>query len=217
VKLYYSPLACSLASRITLYEAGADATFIEVDPLTKTTSEGTDFRSVNTLGLVPTLVMDDGEILTENAAILPYIAERFPDAALAPGDPVGRIQLRRWLSFIGTELHQGVYGPLLARNAPDGAKTFALSKAPSRLTWVSSMLEGQDFALGSSFSVADAYLFAVLGWSIAAPVHLDPWPTITSYLKRLAGRPSVSRAFTEERALYSRQKARHAEANAELR
>jgi glutathione S-transferase len=216
MKLYYSPLACSLSSRIALYEAGADATFVEVDPLTKTTSDGADFRAINPLGLVPTILMDDGGVLTENAAILQYIAERFPMASLAPRDALGRARLHQWLSFIGTELHKALYLPLLTPNAPEGAKTFALSRAQSRLSWVATMLEGREFALGA-FSVADAYLFAVLNWSSVTPVDLKPWPTITSYQARLMTRPSVARAFAEERRLFGQEQARHAKANVHVR
>lgn len=216
MKLYYSPLACSLASRIALYEAGAEATFIEVDPMTKTTSDGADFRTINPLGLVPAIVMDDGTILTENAAILQHIAESFPDAVLAPRDSIGRARLQQWLSFVGTELHTALYVPLLTPSAPQGAKEFALSKAASRLSWVAAMLEGHDFACGA-FSVADAYLFAVLNWSTVTPVDLKPWATITSYQARIRARPCVARAFTEERALFAEEQARHAKANAHLR
>ena len=216
VKLYYSPLACSLASRIALYEAEADATFVEVDPLTKTTSDGADFRTINPLGLVPTIVMDDGTTLTENAAILQYIAERFPNASLAPQDPVGRARLHQWLSFIGTELHKALFVPLLTPSAPDGAKTFALSKAQSRLSWVGTMLEGREYVLGA-FSVADAYLFAVLNWSTVTSVDLKPWPRITSYQARLLARSTVARAFAEERKLFASEQARHAKANAHVR
>jgi glutathione S-transferase len=210
VKLYYSPLACSLATRIALYEAGADATFVEIDPKTKATLDGADFRAINPLGLVPTLVLEDGGTLTENAAILQYVAERFPDASLAPRDAAGRMRLHQWLSFIGTELHKALFVPLLSPGAPEGAKTFALSKAESRLAWVATMLEGREYALGSSFSVADAYLFAVLNWSAVTPVKLDPWATITAYHERLRARPSVARAFAEERRLYAQELERHA-------
>jgi glutathione S-transferase len=212
MKLYYSPLACSLASRIALYEAGAEATFIEVDTHTKTASDGADFRTINPLGLVPTLVMEDGATLTENAAILQHIADRFPDASLAPRDPAGRSRLHQWLSFIGTELHKALYVPLLTPGAPEGARIFALSKAQSRLSWVATMLDGHDHLLGL-FSVADAYLFAVLNWSSVTPVDLKPWATITNYQKRLMARPSVARAFLEERQLYAAELARHAKAN----
>ncbi len=136
MKIYFSPLACSLASRIAVYEAGANATFVEVDPKTKRTPDGVDFRTINPLALVPTLLTDDGHYLTENAAILQYIAEQSPGASLAPTDVLGRARVRQWLSFVGTELHKALYVPLLDKNAPEGAKTFALSKAHSRLAWV---------------------------------------------------------------------------------
>jgi glutathione S-transferase len=209
MKIYFSPLACSLATRIAVYEAGADATFVEVDPKTKSTPDGADFRAVNPLGLVPTLVADDGEVLTENGAILQHVGELFPDASLVPRDARERTRLRQWLSFIGTELHKALYVPLLDPRAPEAAKAYALSKAPSRLSWVAAKLEGREHAL-SAFSVADAYLFAVLNWSTVTPVALAPWPSITTYQARLRDRPSVARAFAEERALYAQELARHA-------
>src|SRR5262249_30087315 len=106
MKLYFSPLACSLATRVALYEAGADAQYVEVDPKTKTTEDGRDYRAVHALGLVPALDLGDGEVLTENAAVLQYVAERFPDAGLAPRDARGRARLQQLLCFIGTELHK---------------------------------------------------------------------------------------------------------------
>lgn len=208
MKLYFSPLACSLATRIALYEAGADARYVEVDAKTKTTSEGVDFRTVNGLGLVPTLDVGDGVVLTENAAILQHVAERFPDAGLAPRDPLGRARLQQWLCFIGTELHKALYVPLLDPKAPEGAKAYALSKAESRLSWLAGQLEGRETLL-DRFSVADAYLVTVLNWSIAVPVKLDPWPSITSYVAGVRRRPSVARAFTEETELYKQELARH--------
>lgn len=209
MKLYFSPLACSLATRIALYEAHAEASYVEVDPKTKQTLEGLDFRAVHSLGLVPALALDDGEILTENAAILQYVAERFPAANLAPHDPLGRARLQQWLCFIGTELHKALYVPLLDAKAPDGAKTHALSKAESRLSYVAGKLEGREFLL-DAFSVADAYLFTILNWSIVTPVDLLPYPAITSYQARLHERASVARAFAEERVLYAKELARHA-------
>jgi glutathione S-transferase len=209
MKIYFSALACSLATRIAIYEAEGEATFVEVDPKTKRASDGSDFRAINPLGLVPTLVLEDGQTLTENAAILQYVAERFPRASLAPADVLGRSRLRQWLSFVGTELHKALFVPLLDKTAPEGARTFALSKARSRLEWVAANLDGREYAL-DRFSVADAYLFAVLNWSAVTPIDLSPWPAITSYHARLATRPSVARAFSEERTLYRQELARHA-------
>jgi glutathione S-transferase len=209
MKIYFSPLACSLASRIAIYEAGAEATFVEVDPKTKRTLDGADFRQINPLGLVPTIVMDDGNILTENAAILQYLAERFPDAHLAPDDALGRARLRQWLSYVGTELHKALYVPLLTKDAPEGAKTFALSRAQSRLGHLAAHLEGRPYLL-DAFSVADAYLFAVLNWSSVTPVDLSPWSAIGAYRARLLDRKGVARATAEERTLYGQELARHA-------
>src|SRR5712671_4511783 len=82
--LYFSPLACSLATRIALYEAAAEASYLEVDPKTKVVqNDGSDFFEFNPLGLVPTFFSDDGLVLTENAAILQYVADRFPQAGIA--------------------------------------------------------------------------------------------------------------------------------------
>ena len=207
MKFYFSPLACSLSTRIALYEAGAEVEFFEVDSKTKRVSDGSDFRSVNPLGLVPALVDEAGDVLTENAAILQYIVEAFPERALAPTDRLGRARLRQWLSFIGTELHKALYVPLLDRNAPEAAKAYALSKAQSRLAHVAAGLTGRDHLLGA-FSVADAYLFAVTNWSMVTPVDLEPWPVISDYRARLMQRPSVARAFAEERDLYAAELAR---------
>src|SRR5262249_10781119 len=132
--LYFSPLACSMATRIALYEAGADANFLEVDPKTKQMlHDQSDFRSVNPLGLVPTLRTDDGVILTENAAILQYVAERFPDANISAKPGVERSRLQQWLCFIGTELHKGLFITLLDRTAPEDAKAYVMKKHLSRL------------------------------------------------------------------------------------
>ncbi|MGZ3423425.1 MAG: glutathione binding-like protein [Polyangiales bacterium] len=215
MKLYFSPLACSLATRIALYEAGADAEYVEVDPKTKKTSEGSDFRAIHPLGLVPTLALDDGAILTENAAILQLVAERHPEAGLAPRDPIGRARLQQWLCFIGTELHKAIYVPLLDEKAHAEVKAYSLAKVASRLSWLARELEGREFLL-DRFSVADAYLFTVLNWSMATPVDLKPYPAITSYVARIRERPHVARAFSEELESYRRERARHAEARSSV-
>jgi glutathione S-transferase len=214
VKLYFSPLSCSLASRITIYETGAPIDLVEVDPKHKTTrEEGVDYRTINPLGLVPALRMNDGELLTENAAILQHLAEQYPDAKVAPTDPLGRSHLRKWLSFIGTELHKALFVPLLDKNAPDAVKAYALAKAESRLTFLAQHLEGREFLL-DRFSVADAYLIAVLNWTAVTPVKLEPWPALTAYARTVRARPTVARAIAEERELYLQELARHGELDA---
>jgi glutathione S-transferase len=210
--LYFSPMACSMATRIALYEAeaGADARFFEVDPLNKEVrNDGSDFRDVNPLGLVPTLRTDDGVILTENAAILQHVADWFPHSPIAAGSGIDRSRLQQWLCFIGTELHKGLFVPLLAKKAPPEMKAYALQSGLSRLTYLENHLAGRNFLL-DKFSVADAYLVTVLNWTMVLPeIDLNNWPAIKAYHKRLRERPSIVRAVTEEFDLFKAEQERH--------
>jgi glutathione S-transferase len=205
MKLYFSALACSMAARIALYEAAADADFEQVDGKTKRTSGGQDFLRVHGLGLVPVLELAGGFVISENAAVLQHIAGAFPAARLAPTDPEGGARLQQWLCFIGTELHKALFIPLLDRQAPPEAKDYALSKAHSRLSFLAEQLGGRQYLL-DQFSVADAYLFTILNWASVTPVDLTPWPTLVAYQARLRERPSVARALQEELALYRAEK-----------
>jgi glutathione S-transferase len=208
--LYFSPLACSLATRIALYEAGAAANYIEVDPKTKVVrNDGSDFRAVNPLGLVPTLRTDDGLVLTENAAILQYVADRFPDAGIDSEPGMERSRLHQWLCFIGTELHKGLFVPLLDKTAPTEMKAHVLSKNLSRLDYLDNYLKGREFLL-DHFSVADAYLVTIINWTMAMPpIELSKWPNVKAYHERLRARPSIAKAVAEEFELYKAELARH--------
>ena len=155
MELFFSPLACSMSARIALAEAGAAITLIEVDPHTKRMlPSGQDYRAVNPLGYVPALRLDGGTVLTENAAILTYVADAYPAAALAPpeSDRQGRAKLRQWLSFIGTELHKGLMIPLLGRDTPPEVKAWALAKYGSHLAYLDGQLAGREFLLDHSAS-----------------------------------------------------------------
>ena len=208
--LYFSPLACSLATRIAFYEAGAEANFLEVDPKTKEVrKDGSDFRKVNPLGLVPTLRADDGTVLTENAAILQYVADHFPKAGIATGPGMERSRLHQWLCFIGTELHKGLFVPLLDKKAGAEVKAYVLEKNLSRLDYLENYLRGRDYLL-DHFSVADAYLVTIINWTMATPpIELAKWPTVKAYYERLRGRPSIAKAIAEEFELDKAEIARH--------
>lgn len=208
--LYFLPMACSMASRIALNEAGATATFLEVDPKTKRVlADGSDFCAINPLGLVPTLRTDDGVVLTENAAILQYVADGFPDSGIAAGSGLDRSRLQQWLCFIGTELHKGLFTPLLTAGAPDEVRRWTFKKFGSRLDHLDRHLEGRAH-LFESFSVADAYLVTVLNWTQATPeIDLARWRAISAYNLEMRKRPSVARALTEEFELFKAEKARH--------
>src|SRR6516164_474283 len=208
--LYFSPLACSLATRIALYESGGEASLLEVDAKSKEVrKDGSDFRSVNPLGLVPTLRTDDGIVLTENAAILQYVADRFPKAGIAAGPGMDRSKLHQWLCFIGTELHKGLFVPLLDKKAGAEVKTYVLEKNLSRLDYLDNYLRGRDYLL-DHFSVADAYLVTVINWTMATPpIDLSKWPNVKAYYERLRTRPSVAKAIAEVFELYKAELARH--------
>ncbi len=207
MELYFSPLACSLATRISLYEANANARFTQVNTRTKRVTDGSDFYAVNPMGQVPVLRTDAGELLTENTAVLQYVAETFPAARLAPDGAMARARLRECLGFIGTELHKAAFVPLLDPNAPEPARAYARDKIALRMRVLERHLAGREFLL-DAFSVADAYLVTVLNWTAATGVDLTRWPTVQAYHQRLLHRPSIARAFGEELALYREELAR---------
>lgn len=196
MKLYFNPLACSMAARIALYEAGAAAEFVQVDTRRKLLPDGSDYRNVNPMGQVPVLETDTGARLTENVVVLRHLGEAFD---LAPRDASESVS--RWLSFIATELHKLVFIPLLDRTSNDGAREYARAKATPRFDYLQAHLEGRAYLL-DRFSVADAYLVTVLNWAGFAGLDLADWPAVQAYLQRLRARPSVSRAMDEEFALY---------------
>jgi len=203
--LYFSPLACSMATRIAFYEAGHEATYLRVDTKAspKRVEDGTLFETINGMGQVPVLRTDDGELIRENPVILQYVAERFPGAKLAPADPAGRRRLQTWLSFIGSELHTGVFIALLRPDAPEGAKAFARSEAAGRFAFLETHLAGRDHLL-DAYSVADAYLFVILNWARAIGFDLSAYPAVLAYRDRLQARPAVARALAEEFGLYKK-------------
>ncbi len=205
MELYFAPLACSMSSRIALNEAGAAIDLVEVDTRAgRVLATGEDYRAVNPLGYVPVLKLEDGTALTENAAILQYLADLYPQARLAPppSDRQGRARLQQWLSFIGSELHKGLMTPLLGRETPPEVRVWAVAKYAPRLAYLDEKLKGREFLL-DRFSVADAYLVTILNWTRATPeIDLSHYPNVQAYLERMRARPSVVQALVTELALF---------------
>ena len=197
--LYFMPMACSMATRIALHEMGVEANFIEVDPATKTTPDAGDYREVNPLGLVPTLRTDDGELLTENVAVLQHVASLGGGAV----DP----RLTEQLAFISSELHTRLFSWLFDRTAPPEARRHAVEKGRARLEHLDRKLADRRYLL-DEFSVADAYLLTVLNWAQATPVDLSPFPNLTAYLERGRERPSVKASVAIELPLYLEEQRR---------
>ena len=211
MELFFAPLACSMSARIAFAEAGATVNLTEVDTHVKRVlATGEDYRAINPLGYVPALKLDDGTVLTENAAILQYIADAYPEAGLAPppSDRIGRARLRQWLSFIGSELHKGLMSPLLGRETPPEVKAWTVNKYAPRLAYLDGKLKGREFLL-DRFSVADGYLTVVLNWTRATPeIDLSAYPNVKAYLERMRLRPSVAAALATELPLFQAEVAR---------
>ena len=203
MELYFSPMACSLASRIVLYEAGVDARFTQVDKA-KRTSDGRDYWQVNPMGQVPALRTPHGGLLTENAAVLQYLAEAHPSAGLLPADAEVRARVRQWLGFIGTELHKAVFVPLLDPKASADVKAYAMDKAALRLSVLEAHLSVHEYLEGA-YGIADIYLAVVLNWASYAGVDLAPWPAVKAFHRRINQREAVMRATREEFALYQEE------------
>jgi glutathione S-transferase len=199
MKLYYSPGACSLASHITLREVGAAFDLEKVDLKEKKTERNADFKAINPKGYVPVLALDGGEMLTEGAAILQFIADQHPTARLAPvAGTLERARLQEQLNFIASELHKA-FSPLFNPAAGDAEKAAAKERVAQKLDLVETLLsDGRSYLLGDAFSVADAYLFVVASWTKHFDIDLDRWPRVAALYQRIAARESVQAALEAE-------------------
>jgi glutathione S-transferase len=198
MKLYYAPGACSLSPHIVLLEAGLEATLVKVDTKTHKTEDGGDYYAVNPKGYVPLLELDDGDRLTEGPAIVQYIADRNPASKLAPAaGTMERYHLQEWLNFITAELHKQ-FSPLFQQTTPAEYKEMLKEKIGKRFDWVAQQLQGKDYLMGSTFTVADAYLFTMLSWVKHVGIDLSRWPVLTAYQLRVAARPKVREAMIAE-------------------
>ncbi len=198
MKLYYSPGACSLSPHIVLHEAGLAYTPVLASTKSHKLQDGTDFYSINPLGYVPVLELDDGTRLREGPAIVQYLADQAPQKNLAPAHgTLARYRLQEWLTFIGTEIHKG-FGPLFKPNTPEEYKPIARENVLNRLKWVDGELAGKQFLMGDHFTVADAYLFTVTNWAKAVGLDISGLQHLAAYRERIAARPAVQEAMKAE-------------------
>lgn len=198
MKLYYSPGACSLSAHIALQESGLPFEAIPAPTKTHKLPDGTDFYTINPLGYVPVLELDNGQRLREVPAILQYIADLVPEKKLAP--PNGsfeRYQLQEWLNFVGIELHKN-FSPLFTPGMPEEAKQLSKDRLTSRLQWVDGELASKPYLMGSQFSVADAYLFTVTNWPKLVGVDISGLANVAALRARVAERAAVQAAMRAE-------------------
>jgi len=198
MKLYYTTGACSLSPHIVMLEAGLPFTLEKVDLATKKTAAGADYLAVNAKGSVPTLQLDDGSTLTEGPAIVQYLADLKPESGLAPrAGTMERYRLMEILNYLTSEVHKG-FSPLFNPKISADWKASALAGLNKKFEWLTGFLEGKTFLLGSTFTVADAYLFTLLSWTGHVGIDLGKWPVLSAYVSNIAQRPKVQQALKEE-------------------
>ena len=198
MKLYLKPGACSLSPHIALEESGLAYETEVVDLKTKITASSADFTKINPKGYVPALLLDSGELLTEGPAIVQYIADQAPAKKLAPANgTIERYRLQSWLNFIGTEIHKSCT-PFFNPASGNDWKKIATANLERRLGYVNEQIEGKLYLMGEDFSVADGYLFTVLGWMKFIKIDLAQWPNLAAYVDRVAARPAVQAALKAE-------------------
>jgi glutathione S-transferase len=197
MKLYYSPVACSLAPHIVLHESGLSFESILVDLKTHKLPDGSDFYKLNSKGYVPLLQLDNGEHLTEGPAIMQYIADQVPAKNLAPANgTMARYRMQEWLNYITSELHKGI-GGLFNAAMPEEGKAVMRAKAMERLSWVNGQLEKKEYLM-NQFSIADAYLFVVANWTRKVGMDISTLNNIVALHSRMLTRPSVEAALQSE-------------------
>ena len=194
--LYYATGACSQAVHIILHEAGFAHDSIKVDLKTKTTERGENYLAINPKGAVPTLRLENGELLTENAVVLQYLGDQAGGFLLPAIGDFRRYRVLEWLNFIATELHKS-FGPFF-KPVGEEARQFARDLISSKFDFVEQKIGGNSYLMGETFTLPDAYLFVMLGWTGHAKLDLGRWPTLQAYRRRLEGRPSVRRVLEYE-------------------
>ncbi len=199
MKLFYAPGACSLSPHIVLRELGLSFELEPVDLMTKRTGSGRDFMLISSKGCVPALELEDGEVLTEGAAIVQYLADRHAPGRLAPAaGTVERARVNGHLNFIAAELHKTA-APLFDPRLEPAAREAVIARFGRNLDVVEPVFaDGRAYLTGADFTVADAYLFVVLSWAPHLGVDLARWPSLVAFSRRVIGRPAVQAAMAAE-------------------
>ena len=198
MKLYYAPGACSLSPHIVAREAGIDLALEKVDTKAKQTETGRTFFEITPTGYVPALELDNGELLTEGTAIVQYLADRRPEAKLAPANGTSeRYRLQEMLGYINSEIHKS-YTPLFNPATSDEVREERKAYLRKRYDLIEKALAEQPLLFGEQFTVADAYLFAVTNWARHVDLDLSEFKALNAFQQRVAARPSVQAALEAE-------------------
>lgn len=198
MKLYYYPGACSLSPHIVACEVGIALELEKVDLQKKVTASGLDFSKINPKGYVPTLQLDNGEVLTEGPAIVQYLVDQKPASPLAvAAGTLDRYRLQEMLAYLNSEIHKTfstLFNPAIAAAERD-EKTAYLHK---RYAPIEQRLGRHPYLVGDHFTAADAYLFTLTSWADYLKMDLSRFPNLQAFQKRVAARPAVQSALREE-------------------
>lgn len=198
-QLYFAPGACSLAPHIVLRELGEDFSLVKVSTKTHQTEDGADFYTINPKGYVPAIRLENGEILTEGAAISQFLADSKQATDLAPrAGTIERARLNEWLVFINSEVHK-TFSPLFNPATTDEQKKAIKERLASRFDFIEKSLgDGRSYLTGEKFTIADAYLFVVVNWSNFTGIDIGPWAKLQAFQGRVAARPHTQAALKAE-------------------
>jgi glutathione S-transferase len=187
-----------MAVNIALHETGQTFDLVKVDLRQHKTESGEDYYRINPKGYVPALGLDNGEVLTEDAVLLQYVADQKPDAGLAPrAGTMERYRLMEWLNFISSEIHKTL-GALFNPKITPEWKEDRITLFGRRCDYLVKTLGNKPYLMGDKFTIADAYLFTILGWANYFKLDMDKWPTLKEYADRIAARPAVNEAMKAE-------------------
>jgi glutathione S-transferase len=197
-QLYYAPAACSLAVHITLLEQGEVPKLVKVSTKTKKMEDGGDYLTITPKGYVPALRLPSGEILTENAAILQYLADNKPDTVAPKAGTLERFRVNEWLTYNTSEIHK-TFSPLFNPATSEEQKKTLKEKLAAKFDFLEKHLsDGRSYLTGEKFTIADAYVFVVVNWSNFTGIDLKPWPKLTAFQARVQARSQTQAAMKAE-------------------
>lgn len=199
MKLYYAPGACSMAAHMILREIGKPFELEKVDLMSKVTESGADFRAINSKGAVPALALASGDVLTEAAAIVQFIADSHGATTLSPAaGTIERARVQEVLNFVASELHKA-FGPLFMPGLSDDARAAQIETIGRKFDWLEGRLaDGRSYLTGETYTVADAYAFVVINWANVMQIPFGKWPRLAAFVGRVASRPVVQATLQAE-------------------
>jgi glutathione S-transferase len=201
MKLYYAPGTISLMPHVALLESGLSFVAVKVDEASKKMADGGDYKTINPLGYLPALLLDDGSVLIEAAAIAQYIADRDPAGKLAPPNgTIERAGLQSWLNFLSSELHKGALGPLFYPALDERAKDVFRERLKVRFAFVDQHLSTREYLL-NHYSIADVGLYAITGWAPRVGFDVSSYPNLVAHHARIAKRDAVREVHRIEGAV----------------